>query len=244
MFPHMTMGPKQHSWYSNLIWAGRFRVWTLLEARFYAPVQTGVGAHSLLYNGTGPLSRAQQPACAIDNLHHRTPKKEELEPCHLGHVRGSPPMLSQVFSYPRTETTNTKVEVILSRDPLLAHYRTLLFQQPRLNVRGIAWSVTAIMGGGWCVCSTWLKGGEKRKVGVIDVELRDLFPLSHFSHRGSNICLWEYINTMFVLVAGGGESCVLTYHIFIILARFRRRFYMAALGWLWKEWWVKFRRSW
>jgi hypothetical protein len=82
---------------------------TLFEARFYAPVQTGVRAHSLLYNGTGPLSRGQQPGRAVDYQAHQTPKKEKLELCLLGHVRWSPHMLSQVFSCPRTETTNTEV---------------------------------------------------------------------------------------------------------------------------------------
>jgi len=146
-FPYMTMRPRQRSRYSNSIWAGRFGVWTLLEARCYAPVQTGVRAHSLLYNGTGPLSRGQQPGRAIDYLPDRTPKKEKLELCLLEHVKGSPPMLSQVFSCPRTETTNTVVKVILCRDPLLAHYRKLLFQQPRLKLRVIAWSVIGIMRG-------------------------------------------------------------------------------------------------
>lgn len=64
---------------------------------------------------------------AVVYLHDRTAKKEKLELCLLEHVRGSPPMLSQVYSCPRRGTTNTEVEVILCRDPLLAHYRTLLF---------------------------------------------------------------------------------------------------------------------
>jgi hypothetical protein len=96
---------------------------TLLEVRFYAPVQTSVRAHSLLYNGNGPLSRGQWPGHAIDYLPHWMSKKEKLELCLLQHVRGSPPLLSQVFSCPRTET-NTEVEVILCKDPLLADYRT------------------------------------------------------------------------------------------------------------------------
>jgi hypothetical protein len=40
-----TSGPVQHSQYSNLLQAGWSGDWTLVEARFSVPVQTGPAAH-------------------------------------------------------------------------------------------------------------------------------------------------------------------------------------------------------
>jgi len=38
-------GPRLHSQYSDLLWAGLSRDWILVRARFSAAIQTGPGAH-------------------------------------------------------------------------------------------------------------------------------------------------------------------------------------------------------
>ena len=81
MFPYMTVGPRQRVGYSDSLRAGRFGVRTLLGAKFYAPVQTGVWVDSLLCNGTGPISGDQRPGRTNDYLPSLTPKKEKLELC-------------------------------------------------------------------------------------------------------------------------------------------------------------------
>jgi len=57
-----------YSWYSDWLRAGRFGHRIQVGARFYAPVQTGSGAHPASYTmGTGSLLGVKWQGREVDN---------------------------------------------------------------------------------------------------------------------------------------------------------------------------------
>ena len=72
----MTCGPGKHSWYSDLLEAGRSGDRIALGARFSAPIQTSPGAHPASYTmGTGSFPGVKQPGRGAD---HPPPSSTEV----------------------------------------------------------------------------------------------------------------------------------------------------------------------
>jgi len=65
------------SLYSECLRAGRSGDWTPVEARFSAPVQTGLGAHPASYTmGTGSFPGVKRPGSGVD---HPPPSSAEVK---------------------------------------------------------------------------------------------------------------------------------------------------------------------
>jgi hypothetical protein len=59
-------GPGQYNRYSDSLWAGRSGERILAVARFFPPVQTGLGANPASYTtGTGPTARTKKIICIL-----------------------------------------------------------------------------------------------------------------------------------------------------------------------------------
>ena len=70
-------GPGKRSWYSDSLQAGQFGDQILVGARFFANVQTGPGAHPVLYTmGTGSFPGVKRLGCGID---HPPPYSAEVK---------------------------------------------------------------------------------------------------------------------------------------------------------------------
>jgi len=65
----LEFGSGQLSRHSDSVRAGRSRDRIPVRARFFAPVQTGPGAHPAFYTmGNGPFPGVKRPGCGFDHL--------------------------------------------------------------------------------------------------------------------------------------------------------------------------------
>jgi len=66
------------------VWAGGSGVQNLVGARFFAPIQTGPGAHPALYSvGTGSFLGLKQVGCGIDHPPHLALRLKEEKRLYL-----------------------------------------------------------------------------------------------------------------------------------------------------------------
>jgi hypothetical protein len=78
------LGSGYFSWYSDSLWAGRSGEKILVEARFFAHVQTNPAAHpAFCAMGTGSFPWVKWPRCGVDHApHSEVPRSREFRVCY------------------------------------------------------------------------------------------------------------------------------------------------------------------